>query len=168
MENALKEENICVNLHLGREVYVSKHYKDNIVKFDATIKGSKYVLIEFDFDIVSEITETVHELVVSGYTPIVAHPERYDYMTFDDALEVKNMGGLIQVNADSIMASPLSRAKRFAVKLLKNGLVDLVASDIHWGRKNNLEGARKYVSSKFGEDVAEKLFNENAKKIIEG
>ena len=167
-KTAIEKENIPVKLHLGRELYVSKHYKDNIVKFDATMLGSKYVLVEFDFGFMCEVTETVYELVTAGYIPIVAHPERYDYMTFDDALEVKNLGGLLQLNADSILSSPLSRRKRFAIKLFKNDLVDFVASDVHFGRENRLQRAKAYVSAKFGKDVASKVFNDNAKKIIEG
>ena len=168
LKSEVESQNIPLSIYLGRELYVSKHYKENVVKFGATMPNEKYVLVEFDFGFECEITETVYELSTAGYIPIVAHPERYDYMTFEDAVEVKNMGGLLQVNADSVVASCFSKSRRFVDKLFRNGLVDFVASDIHYGRKNNLKKAQKHVSLKYGKDVADAVFNENAKKIIEG
>lgn len=167
-KNQVDKEGINVKLHLGRELYASKHYKTNVSKFGALMPDGKSVLIEFDFGFECEICETVYELVKAGYTPIVAHPERYPYMTIDDALEVKNMGGRLQVNADSVTALSLTKRKRFVNKLFSENLVDFVASDIHFGRKNLLKKAYNLVCHKYGKDTAEKVFKGNAKKIIEG
>ena len=53
-------------------------------------------------------------------------------------------------------------------QLLKNDLVDFVASDLHFDRENYLEKARTYIQKKYGKERAQKIFIDNAKKIIEG
>ena len=168
VKSRLSQENIKVNIHLGRELYISKHYKSNVKTFSATMPNPKYVLIEFSFSFDCEVVETVYELIGMGYTPIVAHPERYPYLTIDDVVDIKSAGGLIQINADAITSSVFSRSGRFGKKLLGLDLVDFVASDIHYGRKNNLAKAYTIVSKKYGKEYADKLFKENAKIIIEG
>lgn len=162
------DKGLKIKLHLGRELYVSKHYKSNVKNFSATMPNEKYVLIEYNFGYECEIVETVYELSSMGLIPIVAHPERYSYITLSDIEELKSLGALIQINAESVTASLFSRSGRFAKKLLSKGLVDFVASDIHYGRKNCLGKAYSFVSLKHGKEYANQIFKENAKKIIEG
>ncbi|MBR1983170.1 MAG: tyrosine protein phosphatase, partial [Clostridia bacterium] len=57
--------------------------------------------------------------------------------------------------------------KKLTKKLLKLGLVDFVASDIHFARTNRLREARDIVEKKYGKDYAKDLFYNNAKKIID-
>ena len=52
--------------------------------------------------------------------------------------------------------------------LFKENLVDFVASDIHYGRKNYIQKAYSFVCKKYGKQTAENVFELNAKKIIEG
>ena len=168
VQQSANSNGINVKLHLGRELYVSKHYKSNVKTFSATMPNEKYVLIEYNFGYECEIVETVYELLSMGLTPIVAHPERYSYITLSDIEELKSLGALIQINAESVTASVFSRSGRFAKKLLSKGLVDFVASDIHFGRKNCLGKAHSIVSLKYGKEYANQVFLDNAKKIIEG
>lgn len=165
---AAERQCIGVNLHLGREVFISKHYKMNIKKFSAVMPDGKHVLAEYDCDHERDIAETVYELVSEGYTPIIAHIERYSYLNMFDVEEIKGLGARIQVNAESVVASVFSRSGRCAKKLLSSGLVDFVASDVHYGRKNYLKKAYGVVSTQYGDAYADEIFNENAKKIIKG
>lgn len=168
VQKKINECGIKINLHLGRELYITKHYKSNLVGFSATMPNKKYVLVEYGVSFDCEIVETVYEFVNMGYIPIIAHPERYSHLTTDDVAEVKNLGGLIQVNAESVTLSSFSKVGRFIKKLLDMKLVDFISSDIHYGRKNKLKKAYEYVVKKHGKNYAEKIFNENAKILIEG
>lgn len=163
-----KDAGINVKLFLGQEIFVDREYykvlKDELVN---TMNNTKYVLVEFDYFIDTDISEVVYELVALGYIPIVAHFERYVYATIQDAYEVKELGGLIQVNADSIVGNNRLHRKT-AKKLLKNNLVDFVASDVHDCRVNLLGQAKAYVTKKFGEKISQKLFVENAENLIKG
>ena len=110
----------------------------------------------------------VYELKRKGFISIVAHIERYVSADLEVALEVKNLGGYIQVNAESIVGETKRFYKKFIKKLFKNGLVDFVSSDIHYDRMNYMSQARRYVEKKFGKQTAEDVFINNAKMIIEG
>lgn len=169
LKQIVLDSKININLYLGQEVFVEKDYKKLLSENKVlTLNDTKFVLIEFDYSTDKDVTEVVYELVRLGYKPIVAHVERYSNVTIDDVLEIKELGGLIQVNASSLMEKKLSSIHKRANKLLKNNLVDFIASDYHFGRSNNMLSASKYVAKKCGEEVKEKVFNINAKQIIEG
>ncbi len=165
----VKQLGLAVNLYLGQEVYVDDNYKQNFSNGKVlTMNGTKYVLVEFAFNDKCDIAEIIYELKAYGYKPIVAHPERYFYVDLDTVQEIKNLGGLIQLNAQSIVSLRSFRRKRFINKLFKLNLVDFVASDMHFMRKNYMQKAFKYINKKFGAEIANKVFNINAEKIIKG
>ncbi len=164
-KEVLKAE-IPVNLYLGREIFVDKKLYENIKVKDNLMNGKEFALIEFDFNISREIAEICYSLTVEGVTPIVAHLERYSYAKLEDAEEIKSAGGLIQVNASSFVGEMKKYYKKKVVKMFKEGLIDFVASDIHYGRNNVNEKAFSFVSKKFGVNVAEDVFINNAKKYL--
>ncbi len=125
----LKSHNLNINLLLGSEI----RYYDNMVSdlnkgLLLTINNTKYVLVEFSLKNKDNISDGIYELIVSGYKPIVAHIERYSYLTKEEIIEIKRMGALIQVNAKSFEKKDYKKVLHF---LLKNNYVDFVASDCH-------------------------------------
>lgn len=164
-----KEKDIPINLYLGQEVFIDKDYKDLLKSGEfLTLADSKYVLIEFSVSEQDDVSEAVYEIARMGYIPIIAHCERYSYLTISDIFEIKDLGGLIQVNADSIVGKYKRLFKKRIKELFKNDLVDFVASDVHFGRNNCMQKAREYVNKKYGEEIMNKVFIENAKLIIKG
>ena len=167
LENKKKEANIGVNLYLGNEIHYSKNTRKILSENGVlTLNGTKYVLIEFDYFNQSDITEAVYGLIRDGFVPIVAHVERYAYVSIADILEIKEMGGLIQVNAGSLVGDCRRKIKKLVKKLFKLSLVDFISSDEQASRKNYFADARAYVTKKFGKEVSDKVFILNAKKII--
>ncbi|MBP5467345.1 MAG: hypothetical protein J6Y43_07285 [Clostridia bacterium] len=165
LKKRAKENGINVKLRLGQEIFVF----DGIVKAlesgkVLSVDGGKYVLVEFSTKHVNDIPETVYMLVKNGYIPIVAHIGRYFYADTETAREVKDIGGLIQINASSVCGS--FAYKRKALALIKAGLVEFVASDVHYNRKNLMLKAYKKVERKFGKATADKLFTENARAML--
>ena len=167
LKELAKENGINIGLYLGQEIFVFedlvKALRDGKV---LSVNDGKYVLVEFSSKHVMDIPETVYMLVNNGYIPIVAHIGRYFYADTATAKEVKELGGLIQINAGSI-CGPF-KFRRKALSLIKAGLVDFVASDVHFDRKNYMLKAYRKDEKKFGKETADKLFTENAKAIING
>lgn len=165
LKNQAEQNGINVRLHLGQEIYafegIVKALKDGKV---LSINGGKYVLVEFSTKHFNDISETVYMFVRNGFIPIVAHIGRYFYANIETAKEVKEIGGLIQINASSVCGSFIFRRKVFA--MIKAGYVDFVASDVHFHRKNLMLKAYKKIEKKFGKETANKLFTENAKAIL--
>lgn len=166
-KNAVAKRGIPVNVYLGQEIFVTDALRSQLKSGRVlTLNGTRYVLIEFDYEKPCEVCETVYELVQAGYIPVVAHIERYSYLSVDDAIEVKQTGGLIQVNADSIVGENRKRYYGLIKKLFRLGLVDFVASDVHCGRINRLAEAKRFVEKKFGSDASEVTFRINGERII--
>jgi len=98
-----------------------------------TIKN-KYVLIEMGYLYASRnIYEIIFELKVLGYTPILAHPERYIYYLKDkrEIYRLKKAGCKFQMNLFSSTGFYGKNVKRFSENLLKNNIIDYVGTDIH-------------------------------------
>ncbi len=169
LKTQAKDSGIDVNLYLGQEVYVEKNYK-SLVQDEKIflMNGSKYLLVEFDFEYKADILNIVYELVRMGYKPIVAHVERYWYIDVYTTHMIRQTGGLIQVNAESIVGKSSLRQKKLVKKLFKEGLVDFVAGDMHSGRKYLMKKAYEKVKRKYGTLVANAVFKENAQEIIKG
>ncbi len=165
----VKKSGIDVNLYLGQELLVDRHFKEFIDSGELiTLNGSKYVLIEFSLSQEQSFLDPVYEFVRLGYKPIVAHLERYFYADLDMAYQIKELGGLIQVNARSVIGKDNRKSKKLAKQFLKAGLVDFVASDVHYFRDNALKESYQHVLKKYGQALADEIFNDNAQKILKG
>lgn len=167
LKKIVKDKNMNVELYLGKEVY----FKDNLLEQvkHLTIEGSPYILVEFSTTVEQNIDEVIFNLKVSKLKPIIAHVERYPYLKKEDYHQIRLTGGLLQVNAGAIKGFEGFGKRRLVNYLLKNQLVDVVASDAHnlTNRKPNLKNAYKTVLKKYGKAYADLIFFENAKKIID-
>ena len=124
-----KEAPDGVELLLGAEIkYYDKMISDLNEGKLLTMNNSKYVLVEFDYMNDEHILDAIYELQIAGYKPIIAHIERYNYLTKKDYVAIKETGTLVQVNASSINRSNYKKRVKY---LIKKGLVDFIASDCH-------------------------------------
>lgn len=167
-QDLANENGIGVELKLGQEIFVTDSVYDKLGSDELlTMNGTKAVMLEFHYVLNSDIADTAYNFKALGYIPIIAHIERYSYIHKTDAVyEIKCNGGLIQVNASSVIGESGKHVQKFVLSLIKEGLVDFVAGDYHSGRGVFLKEAYDLVSKKFGEEMARKLFEENAKKIL--
>lgn len=123
-----------IKLFWGQEITVDKTVRKKLADGELlTMNNTKYVLLEYPYFDRFEIAESVYEFSLLGYLPIVAHAERYEYLTERDTEDIIDNGGLVQINASSLFASPFASFKKRAVKLLEKDAVSFVASDIHSG-----------------------------------
>ncbi|MFA5006182.1 MAG: CpsB/CapC family capsule biosynthesis tyrosine phosphatase [Candidatus Izemoplasmatales bacterium] len=154
-------EGIGVRLILGNEIYYTIETLRDLRNGTVIPLGtSRHVLVEFSMAKEEEdIAEAIHNLKSIGYVPIVAHPERYPYLgEVSDFEIIRRMGGLIQLNAASLLGKYGTTIQKFCFRLLKLGLVDFVASDIHKFRKHDLAEAYALVLKKLGQTVADRVF----------
>jgi protein-tyrosine phosphatase len=106
------------------------------------LAGTRWMLVEFGFDLEGSHEDVVHEAVASGRGIIVAHPERYWYLPGVDPLDQmrrwREAGALLQVNAGSFTGhygSHSPDSEGLAWEMVRAGLVDLVATDHHGMRR---------------------------------
>lgn len=150
-----------VRLFLGAEIlYYTGMARDIASGELLTLGGSKYVLVEFPVAVSGvDLQDAVYELNLSGYVPIVAHVERYFNLGKDDYFSIRDEGALFQVNADSFSYNHVLKKLKY---LLKNQLVDFIASDCHDDKRRNADFgcAKKFISKKFPGQYA-KFFSDN-------
>ena len=169
LKKEIEEQNLDINLYLGQEIYLRRYSSlDKIFKENRvfSMNDKKYLLLEFSYTNEIDISEIVFSCKLKGYTPIIAHIERYEYVGLEEANDIVEAGGLIQVNASSVIGKHGGRIKKKVKKLIKNDLVSFIASDIHSNRKNYISKTYNYVSKKFGEKLANELFFTNASRLI--
>lgn len=75
--------------------------------------------------------DIIREIMSQGIRPILAHPERYRYMTSEDYSRLHDMGVILQMNLPSILGFYGKDACKRANKLLKCGFYSLYGTDIH-------------------------------------
>jgi protein-tyrosine phosphatase len=159
------------SIALGAEVRVTKALADVIRHGDVpTLGPTRYVLVEFRSDTVSErALELVHELVVRGYVPVMAHPERNLAVQKDPALvdELMACGVLMQVTARCFETEPRRghASDKLAWDLLEAGKVAVIASDAHDTRVRppGLQRAYERIGNRYGAAVVDALMaNANA------
>jgi len=111
--------------------------------------GENYLLIEMSYlQPPINFDETVQKVKESGYFPILAHPERYHfihqkhkkYSTF------KEQGILFQLNILSLSDFYGSEVKKVAFKLLNEGLINFLASDVH--NQNQIKAIKNVTLNK--------------------
>lgn len=153
-----KEEKINIKIYEGQEVYlcskILEHYKEKLID---TIEGTSYMLIELNPSKLHKDTfDILYELKLKGITPIIAHPERYNYVMEDITILNRFIeeNCLFQVTAGSIEGRFGSKIKKTAEEIIKYNLCNFVGSDGH-----NLKG-RIPVIRKAIESMKESNFNE--------
>ena len=170
---ALKEENINIEVLLGNELYYTS---DLIERFDEldffSMNNSKYILMEFSpINFPKNIEDVIYEIKIRGYIPIIAHAERYKQVQEDVniMLDCIKEGALIQVNASSILGKNGEKAEDTSKKLLDNNMVHFVATDAHSSNRRRplIKDSYNYILKNYGKEVSEKLFIENPTAVIE-
>lgn len=168
-----KAADLRVRLYLGCEYRVDDAMVANMQSGRCyTLAESDCVLAEYSHSsTVLQIRNSLESLITAGYTPVIAHAERYDAFAQDLSFlkEVKDMGAMIQINADSILGRDGAQVKKLCRQILKASLADIVASDAHDmdGRRSHLRKCRDFVVKEYGWDSAMKLFTVNPLKILE-
>jgi tyrosine-protein phosphatase YwqE len=96
----------------------------------------KKVLIEFPIIMLPlNYEDVIFNLRLAGYTPILAHPERYLYLAGkqnkETCIKLKDMGCEFQLNLLSLNGIYGKLVKTFATELLKDKMYDYASTDIH-------------------------------------
>jgi len=162
LTEAIRKAGYSIRLHLANEIYYTIDTMRQLKAGSILPMGkSNKVLVEFSMSEPEEdIVEAIHNLKAAGYVPIIAHPERYPYIEKISDYEImKKMGALIQINAASVIGKYGVPTQKLCLKLIKIGLVDFIASDVHEFRVNYLKFAYDFIKSQFNETVANHLFS---------
>ena len=156
----------------GNEFYIFGSSVDSLREGLCRPLGeSRTLLVEFAPDVLySELENSLRAVRSLGYRPLVAHAERYECLLREPTRvgELVAMRAAVQVNASSVLASFLSPVGRFVRRLLKEGLVHVIASDGHGAVRRTPQLLEAYgkVASRYGNAAADALFYKNPRQFV--
>lgn len=163
-----------LSLYVGNEVFYSTQIDECYEKEDILLlAGTRYTLVEFmPSDSFDHIRTGLNSIIMLGYTPVLAHFERY-YSLVDNISrveELRSMGVIIQANAQSILGEYGTTIKKQLKGYLKKNLIDIVATDAHSPRSRapRLREVSDLIARKYGQDYMQTVLIDNPQKIVSG
>lgn len=173
LRDALARQNIPLVLSNGMELLCQNSLSETLAQGEVlTLAGSRYLLIEFPFQMTLSRIEWAAETVrQSGYCPVLAHPERYAAVCRapDCLVAWFRAGYVLQLDKDSILGRFGSESARTADWALRHGLAHAVASDAHGvsSRTADLAEVWRVLRRRYPPGYAELLLARNPKRIVE-
>lgn len=161
-----------VEVRMGAEVRVDSELLADMERPGAealALAGSRYVLLELPrAEVGPAPEEIVHELLLGGWRPVLAHPEVLPWLEVPRLGALVEGGALLQVTAAAITADFGRYPHQKVWELLDEGLVHFVASDSHsptW-RAPGLSKARALLTQRLGSATARALVEDNPASVL--
>lgn len=158
-----REKGYRIELIKGAEIMYTPAADRFISEEDIpTLGDTDYVLMEFIPDAqYYEICHAIDLLLHAGYSPILAHIERYECLAHGRTAEkIKEQYRVsYQMNASTVMEKRGLFSGRHIEKWLKNGMIDFVGSDAHdeKHRPFRMKPAYDTLARKYGTKYAKEL-----------
>lgn len=149
LSEAVRRSDLGIELHLHMEyrvdtLFIAQFEAENLIHLPG-----KHLLVENPFSNEPYGFETLMFNVRSkGYTPILAHPERYRYYSERSRHryhELHEYGILFQINLLSLAGHYGKLERETALYMLKQGLVQYVGTDLH--RESHVRSIEAYLRS---------------------
>lgn len=159
LTQAMETAGLMIQVELAAEYYLDDHFLNRLENTPLLSFGQqRYILVEFSFvnPPVFEI-ETFQRILDKGYTPILAHFERYVYFhgSIASAETYRAMGVNIQLNLNSLTGHYGPEVKKQAERMLDQFTVDFVGTDAH--RMDHLVLLENHLSSPYLAQLNERL-----------
>ena len=174
LQEEIDKRNIPVRFYPGSEIFY-RHGMEGLLEKGQilTLADSRYCLVEFypeeDY---AYIRDGLSRLSDAGCRPILAHAERYVQLTAGEReKELKRQTGcLYQVNAGALTGENGFTWKSRSRKLLKNGLVDFIATDAHNEKERGPRIGRcaDWLEKRLGEAERKRLLTGNPAAVLAG
>jgi protein-tyrosine phosphatase len=164
LKKALEEEAIAIDIHAAAEYFIDEYFEGSLKKKVPLLPISgNLVLVEFSMlTAPMDLQQVLFEMQIQGYQPVIAHPERYIYLSnrkqfFD---ELKDAGCYFQLNLLSLTGHYGKSVLELADYLCKKDYYNLAGTDLHHER--HLKALQKLSSSQLFSKLKESGVLKNA------
>ena len=121
-----------VKLHLAAEYMLDTLFEERFMAGDLLTMEDNTVLVETStWNPPADMMGTLRRIQKAGYRPLLAHPERYRYMSDAGYERLHKMGIHFQLNLGSLVGYYGETAMRKAQDLLAKGWYSEIGSDCH-------------------------------------
>lgn len=148
---AAKAEGLGLEISAAAEYYLDEQFVQMVSRKEQLLTlGGNHVLFEISYiNPPDNLYHLSFELTIQGYTPILAHPERYPYWYGKEDVyrKLKDQGVLFQLNTNSLVGYYGPAARACAEHLIDKGMIDFIGSDMHGAR--HLDALRRVSTEKY-------------------
>ena len=123
-----------IRLNLAAENMMDNLLHQRLEEEDMMPMGDKkmHLLVETSyFNPPIDMAKIIDKVKSHGFVPVLAHPERYQYMDIGDYRKWKEKGVMMQINIPSIVGAYGETVREKALVLLEKGMYAMVGSDCH-------------------------------------
>ena len=150
-----------ITLHLAAEYMIDNYLRqllnDNKELLPIGTSG-KHILVETSYyNAPMRMNDTLQQIKSLGYFPLLAHPERYMYLSNADYTRLHSQGVKFQLNLASLAGGYGKAVKKKAEWLLSNGLYTVAGTDLH--SEDTIEYITKCKLSKQAIEQVERLLH---------
>lgn len=135
LQSFLSEKNFEIELDYSSEYYLDGHFDKLLKAKDLLPFGNNYILFELSYMFKpNNLEHAIFDMQLENYRPILAHPERYNYLIDNDLKkfkQIKNSGVFFQLNLFSLVGAYGPQSQKCAEMLIKENMIDFVGTDIH-------------------------------------
>jgi protein-tyrosine phosphatase len=133
LRNHLHERKIEMQVDAAAEYYFDEVFYQQVNANEKFLTfGKSYLLFETNY--LSEpyqLKDFIFKITTQGYQPVLAHPERYQYMTIEKAEDLRSRGVLFQINILSLLGYYSKPIRSMAYEFIDKGWIDFLGSDCH-------------------------------------
>nr|WP_288834198.1 CpsB/CapC family capsule biosynthesis tyrosine phosphatase [uncultured Flavobacterium sp.] len=130
----LHKNNIRIPFQAAAEYLMDDQFVRLFQSNDLLTLKDNHVLVEMSYiNAPIQLYSILFDLRVAGYTPVLAHPERYLFYhkNFNEYEKLKKSGCLFQLNLLAVVGYYGENITKIAESLLQKGMYDFVGSDVH-------------------------------------
>jgi protein-tyrosine phosphatase len=173
LQTVIDQEGIALRLVTGADVHMVPDFVGGLRSGRLlTLADSRYVLVEPPHHSAPpQLEDFFFNLLVAGYVPVLTHPERLSWVPshYGTIEKLVQGGAWMQVTAGSITGAFGRTAQYWALKMLDEGLVHIVATDAHDDKRRPpiLGDARDFVAQRIGAVEADHMVFTRPKGIVE-
>lgn len=135
LQEELQKKNVDITLHAAAEYFLDEHVTGLLQKKEPLLTIHKnMVLVEFSLLHFSPYTKQIlFDMLMAGYQPVIAHPERYTYLyrQYDLLHTCKDNGCLFQLNLYSIFGGYGKKVTEITAYLMAQDFYDFIGTDLH-------------------------------------
>jgi protein-tyrosine phosphatase len=147
----LVDQHIMFDIQAAAEYYFDETTLELVNKNAPLLTfGDRYLLFETNtFSEPMMLNDFIFQLKVKGYKPVMAHPERYQYLqnNLERVEDLIDRGVLMQINSLSLSGRYSKSIQKTANKLVEHKLVHFLGSDCHTPHQAQL--LKETIQSKY-------------------
>ena len=172
LQAALRHAKIPLRLLSGADVHVAPDLVEGLrCGRVLSIADSRYLLLEPPHHVLPpRLQDCIFGLMTAGYMPILTHPERLSWIGqhYGVVQQLARSGMVMQITAGSLTGRYGRRAQHWSLRMLDDGLVDVIATDAHntKTRTPQVSDACQLIAERCGSEEAQKMLLARPQAII--